>query len=242
MNPLLVGVALAVTAGAVTAVSARDARAALVGTALALGAAPFLSDPLPQLSTLATRVVGAALAAYLLRAAVAAPLGPATSRPRGAPGGSRLGWPAEALLAAAAWVVGVNLAAGLATLGPAGAAAPGGDLVAMLTPAAMATAAGLASMVVAIVPAFAGRDALRTGIGALVLLQGVLLLGTGVAGAPGDLEQLAGVTLLVATASAVAWLIGAEARRLEAATDRIDEPGEVALEATVTQPARRATR
>jgi hypothetical protein len=215
VNPILAGVALAVTVGAVIAISAREARAALVGLAIALGAAPFLSDPLPQVSTLATRVVGAALTAYLLRAAVEAAR-PLPGRGPRLPGGSRIGWPAEALIAAAAWVVAVFLANGLAGLAPNGAPAPAGDVVAMLTPAAVTAAAGLASMIVAIVPAFGGRDALRTAVGSLILVQGVLVFRVGVAGPPGDLEQLGGVILLLAIGVAGAWLIGAERRRAEA--------------------------
>jgi hypothetical protein len=231
VNPLLTGLAVVVTAGAVTAISAREGRTALVGLAVALGLSPFLGDPLPQISTLATRVVGAALAAYLLRAAVEAGR-VAPARGPQLPGGSRIGWPAEALIAAAAWVVAVFLANGLATLAPGGAppadTAPAGlaDVVAMVTPTAVAAAAGLAAMVIGIVPAFGGRDALRTTVGSLVLIQGVLLFRVGVAGPPGDLEQLGGVMLLLAIAAGGAWLIGAEARRtrLEAGREATVEP------------------
>lgn len=206
------GVALAVTAGAVTAISARQDRSALVGLAIALGFSPFLGDPLPQVSTLAARVVGAALIAYLLRSAVdtARPLPAARQR---VPGGSRIGWPTEALIAAAAWIVAVVIANGLAALAPNGSPTIASDVVGMLTPGAVTAAAGLASMVVAVVPAFGGRDAPRTTIGSLVLTQGVLLFRVGVAGPPSDLEQLGGVMLLLAIGVAGAWLIGAEARR-----------------------------
>ena len=156
MNPILAGVALVVTAGAVTAISAREARAALVGLAIALVASPFLGDPLPQVSTLAMRVVGAALAAYLLRAALEA-AHPLPARGPRLPGGSRIGWPAEALIAVAAWVVAVYLANGLASMASTGPGRPAGDLLGMLTPAAVATAAGLASIVVGIVPALGGQ-------------------------------------------------------------------------------------
>ncbi len=223
MNPVLAGVALAVTVGAVTAISAREARTALVGLAVVLGIAPFLSDPLPAVTTLATRVVGGALAAYLLRAAISgAPALPARG-PR-LPGGSRIGWPAELLFAMAAWIVGLAVASGLATLSPSGPATVPDDLLGSLSPAAVATAAGLASMVMAVVPAFAGRDALRTVTGSLVLVQGILLFRVGIAGPPGDLEQLGGVGLLIAIAVAGAWLIGAEAARDRAAAERHGSP------------------
>jgi hypothetical protein len=212
---MLAGVALAVAGGAVIAVSARTRPAALVGLAIMLGAAPFLGDPLPGLSTLAARVVGAALAAYLLRAADAASEverqftrsggGPAAD---GARGGSRLGWPAEACFALAAALIGIAVASNLRLVGAPALGDDAGGLMAQLTPAALATAAGLAAIAVGIVPAFAGGNALRTTIGALVLLQGVLLVRAGLAGAPSDLEQLGGVALLVAVAAAGSFLTG----------------------------------
>jgi hypothetical protein len=220
VNPILAGVALAVTLGAVVAISAREARTALVGLAIALGIAPFLGDPLPQVSTLATRVVAAALTAYLLRAATEASP-PAPARHPSRPGGSRIGWPAELLIAAAAWIVAINLVDGLATLNVGGPPASTGGL-ALLTPDAVTAAAGLASMIIGAVPALAGRDALRTAIGSLVLVQGVLLFRVGVAGAPGDLEQLGGVILLLAIGIAGAWLIGAEGRQIATPPDGLE--------------------
>ncbi len=212
MNPVLVGVALVVMAGTVVAVSAREPRAALVGLAVALGGAPFLTDPLPALSTLAARVVGAALAAYLLRAAQAG-LDAAPGRGRSAPvdrarGGSHLGWPAEALLALAAGLIGADLAANLQLLLPSGGGVEPGDAMSLLTPVAAVTGAGAAAVVAGMIPAFAARDPLRSTIGALLLVQGILLVRTGVAGVPGDLEQLAGVALLVAVAAAGAVIVG----------------------------------
>ncbi len=212
MSPILVGIAIAVTAGAVIAISAREARVALVGLAIALGAAPFLGDPLPPASTLAMRVIGGALAAYLLRAALnaadeATDLGPARSR-----GGSGLGWPVEALLAVAAWIVAVHVSVRIGVLYPTGPSAPIDDPLALLTPGALIGAAGLASIVVGLVPALGGRGVVRTAIGLLVLLQGVLLFRTGMSGAPGDLEQLAGVAMLVAVAIAGSVLIALQTR------------------------------
>jgi hypothetical protein len=176
VNPVLAGVALAVTVGAVTAISAREPRTALLGLAVVLGISPFLSDPLPAVSTL--------------------------------------------LFAVAAWIVGVAVATVLATLSPTGPVTRPTGFLDSLSPSAVTTAAGLASMVVAAVPAFAGRDALRTTIGSLVLVQGVLLFRVGIAGPPGDLEQLGSVGLLLAIAVAGAWMLAAEARRDEAAAER----------------------
>lgn len=231
MNPLVAGVALAVTFGAVTAVAARDARAALVGLAIALVATPFLSDPLPGLPTLAARVVGAALAAYLVRSAYAGKAGTAggagadrsaaSTRAEPTGGGSRLGWPAEVLLAAAAAIVGVSVASNLSLLGQVAPGATDGPL-GFLTPSALATAAGLAAVVVAFVPAFSGHNVLRTTIGAMILLQGLLLVRTGVAGAPEDLEQLAGLALLIAIAGSGVILAGL---RSDDTTDETESAG-----------------
>ena len=46
MNPALAGVALAITVGAIVAVSTRDARAAVLGLAVAMIGAPILADPM----------------------------------------------------------------------------------------------------------------------------------------------------------------------------------------------------
>ena len=100
MNPALAGVALAVIVGAIVAVSARDARTAVLGLAVTLVARTGLADPSPRPSGMAARVVAAVLAVYLLWIAV---------RDGEAPtGGSRLGWAAEAALAAAAAIVGLR--------------------------------------------------------------------------------------------------------------------------------------
>lgn len=233
MSPILVGVAFAVTAGAVVAVSARDARTALVGLAVALAAAPFLADPMPPLSTLAARVVGAALAAYLLRAAVS-PAGPA-SEARGLDSiraGSRTGWPTESLVAVAAWIVGLSVSMHLEALNPAGAGVSPSDALRALNAASLATGAGLAAIVIAIVPALGAGHGFRTAVGLLILIQGVVLFRTGVAGAPGDLEQLADVTLMVVAAIAGSVLIALEGH----ATDdpRLGSPGSVGISDPVT--------
>ncbi|MEO8469231.1 MAG: hypothetical protein ABI573_06140 [Chloroflexota bacterium] len=209
MNPMFVGVALAISVGAIIAISARDARTALMGLAVTLVAAPFLSDPLPPLSTLAMRVVGAALAAYLLRSAVLSNA-EALDRRRGKSGhvGSRIGWPTETLLAIAAWVVGINVYAHLLALTPGGPGTLSTESLGSLGAGSLATGAGLAVIVLAIVPALGAREGLRTAVGLVVLIQGILLFRSGVAGAPSDLEQLAGVALIVAAAVTGSMLVG----------------------------------
>jgi hypothetical protein len=233
MNPALAGVALAVTAGAVIAASSREARAALIGLALVLGLGPFLAEPMPDAAIVGARVVTGILIVYLLWAVAA------RSEARGL--GSRIGWPAVAVLATAAVIAGVAMAAGLESalqggadgaggaVGAGGAGDPGGvgdagggggtDLLAVLTPSAVALAAGLAALVVGLGPAFFGRSALQTGVGLLLVVQGLVLARTGLAGPPGALEQL-GIDGLVLTLGASAALVAIIERRSGSDGDR----------------------
>lgn len=180
MNPLVAGVALAVVAGAVVAVSSRDGRAAILGLTVVLVASPLVADPLPEPLALAGRLAGSILGAYVLWIAVRvrpeAGLLPAPT------GGSRLGWPAEVLLAGAAAIVG---------FASHGLGAPGAG-------PALASAAGIAVATVALLPATTGRDLLRVGMGLVLLADAALLLRTGLTGTSGPLEHLLGGTLIAA--------------------------------------------
>jgi hypothetical protein len=202
VNPALAGVALAVTAGAVIAASSREARAALVGLALVLGFGPFLTDPLPGAAVLGARIVTGVLVVYLLWAVTA------RNEARGL--GSRIGWPAETAIALAVAIAGVAMAGGLAALDPnipPPAESPGP--LERLTPAALALGAGLASLVIGLAPAFFGRGALRTAVGLLLVVQGLVLARTGLAGPPGALEQLGidGLLLALGTSAALIAII-----------------------------------
>ena len=181
MNPALAGVALAVLAGAIVAVAARDSRAAVVGLAAALILAPLVAAPVGSSLGLAARLAGAILGAYLLWVAVRG----------GAPtGGSRIGWPAEALLGLGGLVVGFGThGLGADPLGPA-----------------EAQAAGFALAALAVVPVATGRDVVRLGTGLFILLQGALLVRVGLGGTPGELEQLATAALIAAVGGSVAVL------------------------------------
>jgi hypothetical protein len=209
MNPILAGVALAVTAGAVIAVSSREARAAYLGLVLALGLGPFIADPLPGPGVLGARVVTGILVVYLLRAVSTG------ADVRGL--GSRIGWPAEALLASAAGIAGVAIAAGLDSLQPGARGAAQGPLDA-LTPSALTLAAGLAAIAVGVTPAFLARTSLRSVIGLLLILQGVALTRTGIAGPPGELEQLGVDGLVLAVGIAGALIVTLERRGGSSAT------------------------
>jgi peptidoglycan biosynthesis protein MviN/MurJ (putative lipid II flippase) len=181
MNPALGAVAAAVLAGAVFAVSVRDGRIVVVGLAVTLVFAPLLADPLDTPLALAARLAGGVLAAYLLWIAV---------RDGGTTGGSRIGWPSEALLAAAAFIVGYGThGLGAPALGPAEAQAAGFGLAAL-----------------AVVPVATGRDVLRIGIGLFVLLQAALLIRVGLDGNPSELEQLVTAALLAALGGSIAAL------------------------------------
>ena len=183
MNLLLAGLTVTVIAGAVVAVSAREARAALLGLLVTLLAAGLIADPLPGPLPFAARVAAAFLAARLIAIAVRD-----YTRPTA---GSRLGWPVEALAAAAAAVVG---------FGTHGLGAPA------LGPAA-ASAAGFAVGVLAAAPIVSSRDVFRLGIGAMLLLVGGLLVRVGLGGTPSDLEQLVTAGLVAGMGGAIAVIV-----------------------------------
>ncbi len=191
MNPILAIVALAVVGGAVVVVAARDTRTVLLALVVALVASPLLADPLSAPLGLAARLVGAILATYLLWV---------VARDRGETGllpspteGSRIGWPAEILVAAAAAVVGFA-AHGL------GAPAGGPPL---------ASAAGFAVAALALTPVVTGRDVVRVGTGLLLLIDAGLLVRAALGGTPGDVEQLVTATMLIVLAGSLAALAAA---------------------------------
>jgi hypothetical protein len=180
VNPALAGVALAVVLGAVVAVSARNARTAVLGLVLSLIGGAFLAEPLPDSTGLAARLIGTVLGGYLLWIAA-----------RGVDartGGSRLGWPVELLIAAAAAVVGYGShGLGAPALGPA-----------------LAQAAGLGMVALAVAPILNGRDILRVGIGLILLTGGATLVRTALGGTPAALDQLVIAGLLAILGSVVA--------------------------------------
>lgn len=190
MNPILAGIALAVVAGTVVAVASRGARMTMLGLLVVLIGSAVLSDPIPAPLGLAARFVGAVLATYLLWIVARDPL--RAGAPASSTGGSRIGWPAEALLGAAAFVVGFA-AHGL------GAPALGSSL---------ASAAGFAVAALAIAPVLTGQDVLRVGLGSLLLVDAGLLVRAALGGTPNELEQLITSATLVVLAGTVATLAG----------------------------------
>jgi hypothetical protein len=160
-------------AGALLAITGRDARIALVGLLVALVAAPLLADPLPEPAALGVRVVAALLGGYLLYMT----LRDSSAATRG----SLAGLPAETLAAAAAYVIGYGTSGlGSAPLGPAAA-----------------SATGFALAVISVAPIVRGADVFRLGVALAILVTGAELVRVGLAGTPSPLEQLmtAGLTL-----------------------------------------------
>jgi hypothetical protein len=188
VNPALAGLTCVVVAGAVTAVSAREPRAALLGLLVTLLGASLIADPLPGPLSIAARIVGAVLACQLIAIAIRGTTEPTS--------GSRLGWLVEGLAGAAAIVIGY----GTHGIGAPGAGPP------------EAQAAGFAIGVLAAAPIVSGRDVLRLGTGAILLVTAGLLVRQGIGGTPSELEELATSGLIVGLGGAVAAIaLGARA-------------------------------
>jgi hypothetical protein len=209
MSLALVAIVLAICAGAVIAVSARDSGAAAVGLAVSLVAAALLVEPLPSAAILGVRIMAALLVATIIRTAL-----------RGAPRQpSPLGWPAEALLATAGAVAGLGLALGLSALAaaglPPGAPAPplpGGPGLpgsTLITAMALTVAAGTGLLAVGIAPMVHGPLGARRAIGLVLVTQAVLLIRLGIAGPSVELEEIARAALLVVSAATGAALAAA---------------------------------
>jgi hypothetical protein len=182
MNLALVAAAAVVVGGGVVCLSARDPRLALAGLAVTLFVAPLIADPLPEPVVLAARVVSAALAVYLPWIVI--------RDPASATRGSLLGWPVEALVAAAAFVIGFGTAGlGAPPVGPP-----------------EAQGAGFALVALSVGPIVFGRDVFRLGSGAVLLVGGTLLIRVGLGGTPSALEQLVTGVLFVGLGGGVAFL------------------------------------
>jgi hypothetical protein len=203
--------AAAVVGGAVVAVSTRGPRLAVLGLLVALLAAPFVADPLPDLRGVAARIAGGVLAAY-----------PLLMVSRGAPEpttGSRGGWPADALLAVTAAVmavaasVGWDVAGGLGTGLPGDAGAFDGAFDgAFPGPYLPAVAAGAALLAVAAGPVGFARDPFRLTIGLCLGVLGLSLVQTALGGPPSAFTDLC-VAVLLATIAGGGALLARSARR-----------------------------
>jgi hypothetical protein len=194
VNPALIAVAVAVGAGAIIAVSSRDARAAFIGLALVLVGASFMVDPLPGPASLGVRIVGGLLCIAILRLA-------ASDRDTDA-SGSPLGWPAEAFLAIAAAVGGGGIAVDLAVESSGfQSLTPEAIAAALRSPAIIIVATAAAVMAIGLTPALLGRAGFGRTVGLVLVTVAVTLLRVGFAGPPNDLEQVAIAGLLVGGAA-----------------------------------------
>ncbi len=195
MNPAVAALAVVAVAGAVLAVSARDVRSTVLGLLVVLASAPLVADPWPGPLAALVRIAGALLAVRLVVVGVRG-LGPTA--------GSRLGWPAAVVLGGAAAIAGIGShGLGAAALGPAAAAAAAFGLIAL-----------------SIAPLVVGRDVLRLGVGAVLMVTGAGLLRVALDRPPTDAEQLVAALLTVGLGGAVAVICAAAsaAGGLEAAS------------------------
>jgi hypothetical protein len=186
VNVALAVVAGVAVAGAVLAVSAREVRATVLGILIVFLATPLVASPWPGPLAILARVAAALLAARLMMIGL---------RGEAVSGGTRIGWPAEALAAAAAAVVGYGShGLGAPALGPA-----------------EAQATGFALMALAVTPLATGRDVFRLGVGAVLLVMGALLIRVGLDTPPTDGEQLV-ISLLTIGLGGAIGVIAAAAR------------------------------
>lgn len=208
IHPYVAAAAIAMIAG-IVAISARDARVVAVGLLLAMCAALLVTSPEPAMLAIVFRVLGSLLAAYLLWAA-------ARGRSIDAEG-SGIGILAECAVAAAAFSAGWFVAPVKPLSGPL-----------------VAQAAGITLIAISIVP-LAGRNVLRVGAGATILVLGGSMLLAAWVGQPSSLWHASLTALLVGLVGATSLLISpltGEAATLPVTAaedtangDRATEPG-----------------
>ncbi len=210
MTPALIVLAVLVTAGGVAAVSAREPRLAALGLFVALVGSTYIADPLPDLVALGARLVGAVLGGYLVWIALRGPAAPTM--------GWQIGWPGAAAIGAAAftagWLAANSLGTALAAGGGEGPSAAGvatalagGSLVPR---AGIAAAIALAALGAA--PVALARDALRSGIGLMLLVAASALVRNALAPDVDEILELGMAVLTALAGAAAAGLVAASIR------------------------------
>jgi hypothetical protein len=181
MIELALVAALVAVVGGVLAITARDNRIVAGGLLLAMVAAPLAASPEPAYLTIAFRVIGALLAAYLLWSAARA--SSTTSE------GSGFGIAAEVAVAAALFAVGWFVAPVKPLAGPVAAQAAGVSLAAL-----------------ALVP-LTSRDVMRVGAAAAVMVLGISMLLAAWIGPISPLAHLVLMVMMVGIVGATSLLI-----------------------------------
>lgn len=210
MTPVLVLLAGLVTAGAVAAVTAATPRAAILGLLVALAGAAYVADPLADPIGLAVRLAGTTLGTYLVWISL-------RDAPGAMPvaGAGRIG---TAAIALAAFVSGWLCAGTLATvLGSGSAEGPGAGGIAVALAAGSfvpraALGAAFALVAVALPPVVLARDALRLGVGLLLMLAAAGLVANALVGQVDNVVELSMAILTAAVGAGVAAVIAGSIR------------------------------
>jgi hypothetical protein len=214
---LLVAAAVIAGAGAIAAMAPFDVRLGIVGLTASLVGAALLADPLPAPAVLGIRLTAALLAVVTLRAVAGGVPSAARHAPgeRGSPTHDTVslpGWPAQLLLGLAGAAAGLAIASGITTY-----ASVGGDVgqptaglaSGVLGQTSLDLAVAGLLVTVAFGPALTGQIGLRRTMAAILLTEAAILVRSGLAPAPGVLEEIAFGAVVVAVAAAGSLLAGA---------------------------------
>lgn len=197
MIVVLATAAAVALAGAIAALTARDARVALGGLGALLVATGFLDDPLPAPLAIGARVVGALLALELVALALRVGADTGVGRRSRRPDARLIGLTGLAAFVSGAVATGASSAVG--------AALP------ELAPLVLGTAFALVA--IGLMPLVLAREPLAIGTGALVVLAGALVGHAATTPASTGLSVLAATAALVAAAGSLAGAVAAAAER-----------------------------
>jgi hypothetical protein len=209
VTPALVALALVVVGGGVVAVSAREPRFATLGALVVLCGAPYVADPLPDPVALAARLTGAVLAGYLVWISLRHPAGPTS--------GWQIGWPGAAAVGGVAFLAGWLAAGSLgAVLAASAGEGPRAGAATALTAGELVPRAGIAAaaalVALATAPIVMARDALRLGLGLLLLLSASDLARHAFAATTDSIVELGMAVFVAAGGAAIAALVAASIR------------------------------